>query len=208
MRRLAISLGRSPGSRKAGGPACTPCALHAAGSPARAPRGGTRVALSIIASRRGLDKEDLMKDSRKVDLVSMYMRQPVLGGHGISLQLAESRPGQMTGRARIDPNVCSLDLWGDRRACTKMGFLDREVQATLMRTYDPQGHKRAHWALTIKGVLDAKVSLIEYPGPHLWYLSVSTPQEGTVVVPLFDAKLFALRAAEAVQPHEEVAGEA
>ena len=140
-----------------------------------------------------------MQKTRHLDLVSMYMNHAVLGGHVITLQLEESTLGHMKGNARTDPNTCSLDLWGDRRGCTKIGFHDRHVEATMMRTLDGQGHKRVHWSLHIKDVSDAKVHLIEYPSANLWYLSVETKTDGTSVVPLFDAKLFALDAVVTVQ---------
>lgn len=149
-----------------------------------------------------------MQKSRKLDLVSMYLRQPVLGSHGISLQLEEPRRGHMKGKACLDPNICTLDLWGDRQGCTRMACRIQEVEATRMRTLDGHGHHRVHWAIDIKGVSDAKVSLIEYPGPDLWYLSVYTSSEGTAIVPLFDAKLFALHTAEAARPRVAAVGTA
>jgi hypothetical protein len=65
------------------------------------------------------------------------------------------------------------------------------VDATAMRTLDPEGHHRTYWKLDISGVSGAQASLIEYPNANLWYLSVSTETDGTSVVPLFDAQLFA-----------------
>jgi len=149
-----------------------------------------------------------MQKLRRLDLVSMYQCQPVLGAHGISLRLEEykrdqeSKPSHMKGEAGLDPNVCSLDLWGDREGCTKMAIRTRKVEATRMRTFDAHHHHRIHWAIDIEGMADTKISLIEYPGPDLWYLSVYTPAEGTMIVPLLDAKLFALRAVKASRPHE------
>ena len=43
------------------------------------------------------------------------------------------------------------------------------------------------------------LSLVEYPAAHLWYLSVPTDGDGTSVVPLFDAKLFAFDPAGTIQ---------
>jgi hypothetical protein len=145
-----------------------------------------------------LDQEDLMDKPRKVDLVSMYMNERTLG-HVFSLQLEEFEPGHMKGKARMDANTCTLDLWGDRRICTKMGFFFKDAEATMMRTLDTQGHKRVHWVLRIEGVSDVKVNLIEYPGANLWYLTVQTEKEGARVVPLFDAVLFVFDAAGTVQ---------
>ena len=140
-----------------------------------------------------------MHKPQKLDLVSMYMNPPVLGAHGISLQLEEVNLGHLEGRVRLDPNGCSLNLWGDREGCTKIGFADQTAKATMMRTLDPLGHKRVHWSLHIADVPDAKLHLIEYPRANLWYLSVETEQAGTQIVPLFDAALFARSAGSAVQ---------
>lgn len=133
--------------------------------------------------------------TRKLDLVSMYLSQPVMHAHSISLQLAEVKPGHMTGTIRLDPNTCSLDLWGDRGGCTKMAPQNQSVEATAMRTLDPQGHHRVSWKLEIPGMSAARVSLVEYPSAKLWYLSVATETEGSSVVPLFDTALFARSAA-------------
>lgn len=128
---------------------------------------------------------------RKLDLVSMYQSQPVLAAHAISLQLEEVKLGHMAGTIRLDPNTCSIDLWGDRGGCTKMAPQNQSVEATAMKTLDPQGHDRVHWKLDISGISSARVSLVEYPSAKLWYLSVATETQGTSVVPLFDAPLFA-----------------
>jgi hypothetical protein len=124
----------------------------------------------------------------------MYLSQPVLGARMIGLALGESDPGHFKGKARMDPNICSLDLWGDRGACTKMAIRMRDVEAIRMRTLDPQGHKRIHYSVRMEDVSDAKVHLIEYPNAGLWYLTVETETEGTSVVPLFEAEWFAFNA--------------
>jgi|SRR5689334_22003322 len=142
-----------------------------------------------------------MENSRKVELASMYLRQPVFGGHSITLDLERCGPGRMTGKASIDPNICSVNLWGDREICTRIAIQVRTVEATRMRTYDPEGHKRAHWALEIEGISDVKIALIEYPGANLWYLSVQPGEEDAAVVPLVDAKLFASRDTKAAHEH-------
>lgn len=140
-----------------------------------------------------------MHKPQKLDLVSMYMKQPVLRAHVISLQLKAVNPGHKEGKAWLDPNSCSLNLWGDRQGCTKIGFSDRAVKAIRMHTQDPLGHKRVHWSLQIEEVSDAKLHLIEYPSANLWYLAVETEQAGPQIVPLFDAALFADSAVAKVQ---------
>lgn len=136
----------------------------------------------------------------------MYLAKPVLQAHGISLQLTESTLGHMAGSMRLDPNTCSLDLWGDRAGCTKLAPQNQPVEATAMRTLDPQGHHRINWRFDINGAPGARVALVEYPSANLWYLSVTTERDGMSVVPLFDAKLFAQDVAnpggEARPPHD------
>lgn len=143
--------------------------------------------------------------ARKLDLISMYLSQPVLRAHDISLQLTEAVPGTMKGTIRLDPNRCSVDLWGDRGGCTKMAPQTHPVEAVAMRTLDPHGHHRTYWKLEISGLSGTRASLIEYSAANLWYLSVASEDEGSAVVPLFDAKLFARDAASpepARLPHD------
>ena len=140
-----------------------------------------------------------MQHARTLDLVSMYLSEPVLKAHTISLQLKEHKAGHMEGKTTLDPNTCSLDSWGDRRGCTKMMPRTLHVEAILMRTLDPHGHHRVHWALHLEGMPNSRLSLVEYPAAHLWYLSVPTDGDGTSVVPLFDAKLFAFDPAGTIQ---------
>ncbi len=135
-----------------------------------------------------------MNKKKKLDLVSMYLGQAVQGAHHIVLRLEETRPGHMEGTAQLDPNTCSLDLWGDPLGCTRIAVQSRKVEAVMMRTLDPHGHKRIHWTLHIEEMVDAKVSLIEYPNANLWYLTVQPTEGSTQIVPLFDGKLFALQA--------------
>lgn len=133
--------------------------------------------------------------ARKLDLVSMYLSQPVLRAHDISLQLTEATPGTMKGTIRLDPNRCSIDLWGDRGGCTKMAPQTYPVEAVATRTLDPQGHHRMGWNLELGGLSGTRASLIQYAAANLWYLSIATEGEGSAVVPLFDAQLFARGAA-------------
>ena len=141
----------------------------------------------------------MQKPQRKLELASMYLSQRVLGGHWIALSLKPTGHGHMSGKVQIDPNSCSLNMWGDRQVCTRIAISAHDVEATLMRTLDPQGHHRVHWTLDVKGLTDAKISLIENPRAKLWYLAVESEQEGISIVPLFDAELFAAAGKEAAR---------
>jgi hypothetical protein len=127
-----------------------------------------------------------MSSSSKLALVSMYQSQPVLGGHVIALELEEHEQGEMQGRISIDPNACTLAVWGDRGACTLMAPLDLEAQAQVMSTVDERGLGRVHWLLAMPSA-DQTINLIEDPGAKQWYLTI--PGQGGIVavVPLFSA---------------------
>jgi hypothetical protein len=132
-----------------------------------------------------------MQKSRKLVLVSMYMNDSGELGHQVSLRLEETGPGTMTGEVEIDPNTCSLDLWGDRGACTRIAVPTQQAGATRMRTLDPKGLGRIHWQLHLPALPDLRIHLIEFPRAKLWYLSLPS-ERGSRVVPLFDPELFAL----------------
>jgi hypothetical protein len=143
--------------------------------------------------------------ARTLDLVSMYLSQPVLRAHEISLQLTEVTQGTMKGTIRLDPNRCSVDVWGDRGGCTRMAPQTYPVEAVAMRMRDPQGHHRTYWKPELAELSGMRVSLIEYPAAGLWYLSIAPDDDSSVVVPLFDAKLFVHAAASpepAPSPHD------
>lgn len=135
-----------------------------------------------------------MQPLRKLDLTSMYMTHAVLQAHTIALQLEDFDPEaehpRMKGTITLDPNTCSLDLWGDRRGCTRIARRTGKVEATRVRTPDPR-HHRIHWMLEISELPDSRVSLIEYRDAGLWYLSVPTETESVTPVALFDVKRFA-----------------
>lgn len=128
----------------------------------------------------------------KLDLVSMYLSEAVGGAHRIALQLTEQGLGHYEGTLLLDPNLCSLDAFGDRANCTKMAIRQEEIEGTLMRTYDTARLKRSlislRWAQA-----DGRWSLIEFAKANAWYLVVQ-PKEGEmgggVVVPLYSAAVF------------------
>lgn len=136
-----------------------------------------------------------MPGKQKLELVSMYLHQPVLGAHGIALELEASSPDRLEGKVRLDPNVCAVDLWGDRGACTKIAFQEVEVEATKRDTEDPQGLRRVHWTLELEGMPDARLNLIQYPSEGLYYMTVEDGEAISAVVPFFEASLFAPEAA-------------
>jgi hypothetical protein len=92
----------------------------------------------------------------------------------------------MRGIIYIDPNECTLDVWGDRVACTRMAALPLKAQAQITSTVDEQGLGRSHWLLATPSA-DQTVNLIEDPGTKQWYLTIPGQDGIVAVVPLFSA---------------------
>lgn len=140
-----------------------------------------------------------MSGNQRLTLVSMYLHQPVLGAHGIALELEATAPDRLQGKARLDPNTCTLDLWGDRGACTLIAIAEPAIEATKMETEDPQRLGRVHWSLEFEGMPEAKVNLIELPSAGLRYLTVEEDGAITAIVPLFHEGLFVPEACDTVE---------
>lgn len=127
-----------------------------------------------------------------LDLASMYLGSSVAGrAHSVGLRLSEEHGGNRKGTLALDPNVCTLDDWGDRRGCTKMAIRQLEVMTTRMRTLDPTGHRRVLHEMTSDGFEQEKVNLIEHAAAGSWTLVYSIEGAGRWAIPLFDAKLLA-----------------
>jgi hypothetical protein len=133
-----------------------------------------------------------MNDKRRIDLVSAYLLNPVLGVHRIGLTLEETDSAQFEGTASLDPNQCTLDLWGEPSGCTKMAIRSTTARALRMRTWDLHGHDRVHHVLTLgeNSASSGPIHLIEYAKADLWYLVVDGGHHGTSVVPLFASEIF------------------
>lgn len=145
-----------------------------------------------------------MNPSRKLDLVSVYLNQPMMKAHMISLHLQSGAEGNLEGRMQLDPNECHLNVWGDRTTCTRMGFQSHEVKATMMRTLDTLHLGRVHWALRVEGV-SGSWHLIEHARAGLWYLVHDTGTEQRSVIPLFPAEMFTQDAVGTVQTRYGIA---
>lgn len=131
----------------------------------------------------------------KHDLATMYLSRALLGAHRIHLKLQDTSPGHHKGQMALDPNMCTLNVWGDPMGCTRMGIRSVSVQTTAMKLLDDQGHGRILHEMKLEGMADAKVHLIEYPKANLFYLVEEDPKNGPVVAPLFQASLFGFDAA-------------
>ncbi|MCA9651389.1 MAG: hypothetical protein H6712_22605 [Myxococcales bacterium] len=124
-----------------------------------------------------------------LDLASLYLGSPAGRAHTVSLKLSEESGGNRKGTLVLDPNICTIDEWGDRQGCTKIALRAIDVVTTRMRTLDPSGHRRVLHEMTSDAFGNEKANLIEYPAAGLWSLVYTVEGEGHWVVPLFDAEL-------------------
>lgn len=143
------------------------------------------LAMSDAMSQRPVSDDTL-------DLASMYLGSPAGRAHSITLRLSAESSGNRKGTLALDPNICTLDEWGDRGGCTRMAIRQLEVETTRMRTLDPTGHRRVLHRVRSEH-FDAKESanLIEYAAAGLWTLVYTVEGDGHWAVPLFDAELLA-----------------
>lgn len=128
--------------------------------------------------------------TKTLELVSMYLHEAVGGAHEIRLEIEEKQLGHYEGRIMLDPNVCSLDGFGNRQACTKMAIRGAALTGTLMRTYDTARLGRSLVRLHIEGQEETAWNLIEFDRAGAWYLTVVTAEHGTHVIPLYPAHVF------------------
>jgi hypothetical protein len=87
------------------------------------------------------------QDTRHISLRSTYLASSVEGYRQFTL--VGDLEGEM-GRAVLvlDPNVCSLNQFGDHEICTRIAPTSRTVSLSRTRTADPLGINRQLWAVT------------------------------------------------------------
>lgn len=124
-----------------------------------------------------------------LDLASLYQGSPAGRAHSITLRLSAESSGNREGTLSLDPNICTVDEWGDRAGCTKMAVRQLQVTTTRMRTLDPSGRRRVLHQVHCEGFTDEKANLIEHASAGLWTLVYAVEGDGHWVVPLFDAAL-------------------
>lgn len=136
-----------------------------------------------------------MKPAHTHDLVSLYLPQPVLGGHRLHLQLSGISHGSHHGTLQVDPNICSLDSWGNAQICTKIAVRSFDVTTRILHVPDPDGLGRIQHQLTLAADPARALILIEYPQAALYVLlegsSGPSGEHGALFVPLFPARLWA-----------------
>jgi putative hemolysin len=99
-----------------------------------------------------------MTSVQSVRLESLYlddrvrMADDALPARSISLLLSGSATAPLRGTLLIDPNMCTLDAFGDRQSCTRIGVRGVEVALQRSRLEDPQGLGRRHYEVIGEGL--------------------------------------------------------
>lgn len=101
--------------------------------------------------------------------------------HGVTLVLESDLESHDTlgGQLVLDPNACSLNLFGDRAGCTKMGMTTLPVSIDRLRSADPTGGDRRIYQVRGERLVDG-VHLTAHPNAGWCVLKV-----GDRLVPLF-----------------------
>lgn len=101
--------------------------------------------------------------------------------HGVALELEADLEHHDALRATLtlDPNACSLNEFGDRAGCTKMGVAQLSVTIDRLRTADPTGGDRRLYQVQGAELADG-VHLIARPNEPWCVLKV-----GGRLIPLF-----------------------
>ncbi len=75
--------------------------------------------------------------SQDIFFESKYLSQSVAGFHGYSIK------GELNGAAKLtlDPNVCTLNLFGDRALCTLIALTVEDVTLSELKIHDPAGRR-------------------------------------------------------------------
>jgi len=70
----------------------------------------------------------------------------------VSLEISQISDMQMAGTLRLDPNICTLDEFGDRQGCTRIGV--RTIDVTIRRTTlpDPTSLMRRRYEVIGEGL--------------------------------------------------------
>lgn len=93
-----------------------------------------------------------------VQLESLYlddrfrMAEDALPARTISLLVSGRADDVLVGTLLLDPNMCTLDAFGDRQSCTRIGVRGIEVALRRSRLEDPQGLGRRHYEVVGEGL--------------------------------------------------------
>jgi hypothetical protein len=104
-----------------------------------------------------------------VRLESLYMEdgvsleqddRPV---HTVSLMLSgrPDRAAEISGTMHLDPNTCSLNVFGDREGCTKIAVRSVPVSINLTRLADPRHTKRRFFTVRGEGLSEGLALIVQ-----------------------------------------------
>lgn len=80
----------------------------------------------------------------EVHLQTVYLAEPVGRAHQIRINVQLGGTGTLT----LDPNTCTVSMFGDRAVCTEIAPQPIAVRATQLRFADPTGRGRRIFSLT------------------------------------------------------------
>jgi hypothetical protein len=72
--------------------------------------------------------------------------------HTVSLTLSGRTGSTLVGRLALDPNTCSLNVFGDREACTRIAVWGYDVELQLVRMIDPARMGRRYYEVSGEGL--------------------------------------------------------
>lgn len=102
----------------------------------------------------------------------------------VSLRLSEISSVEMTGTLLLDPNTCSLDVFGDREACTRIAVRAIDVELELVNLREPARAGRRYFEVTGEG-LPKGLALIVRGRFREGQLERSYLKLGSELVPLY-----------------------
>lgn len=153
------------------------------------PKSGTGEATapegSVIATVP--DAEPAMES---LQLESLYMNTNVRftndapPAHTVSLTLEGRTGSTLVGTLVLDPNVCSLNVFGDREACTRIAVWGFDVELQLVRMIDPARMGRRYYEVSGEG-LSKDLALIVRGDLEAGRLERAYLKLGTELVPLY-----------------------
>lgn len=110
---------------------------------------------------------------------AMSLSPDAPGAHAVAL-FVDGWLGQEAVRGKLiaDPNVCDVNEFGDRTACTRLAPRSYSVALTRLRAEDPACAGRKLYAITGAGLSDG-LTLVMYPYGDRVYL-----KHGNEVAPL------------------------
>lgn len=97
-------------------------------------------------------------EERTLELESLYMNTSIRltndarPARFVSLRLTQISRSELMGTLVLDPNTCSLDVFGDRQACTRIAVQAIDVELQLVRELDPAGAGRRYFQVTGEGI--------------------------------------------------------